>query len=102
MYLYHWGNNEKRAAMKGRACEVVARQSAKKKVKSVMIEYRNGQRDITSIRALRKAQPCFICGGDGSYSCPEASGTDGSDGWYECENCHGEGYVLIPKKTGGR
>jgi DnaJ-class molecular chaperone len=85
--------------MKGRACEVIARQPSKNKMKSVLVKFRNGQKEITSIRGLRRANPCFICGGDGSYSCPESSGVDGTDGWYECENCNGEGYVINKKQV---
>ena len=50
VYTYAWGNNEKRATMKGRTCRVVARG----RMNSVMIEFTdNGQREITSRNALR-------------------------------------------------
>ena len=51
-YRYTWGNNPKRAQMKGRICRLLA--SGKKG--SVMIEFENGQREITSRRALRKVK----------------------------------------------
>jgi len=49
-HTYRWGNNEKRATMKGRACRIVA----KGKKGSVLIEFENGQREITSYRAIRR------------------------------------------------
>lgn len=52
-YVYAWGNNAKRAAMKGRECILLA----SGRMGSVLIEFvDNGQREITSGRALRKAQ----------------------------------------------
>jgi hypothetical protein len=51
LYIYAWGNNSKRATMKGRTCRLLA-SGAKG---SVLIEFTdNGQREITSRRALRK------------------------------------------------
>jgi hypothetical protein len=51
-YIYRRGNNPKRAAMKGREC-VIERTGARL---SVMIRFLdNGQREITSRRALAKA-----------------------------------------------
>lgn len=50
-HRYAWGNNPKRAAMKGRLCRVIA----SGRMGSVLIEFENGQREITSRRALRKA-----------------------------------------------
>lgn len=52
VYVYRWGNNEKRALMKGRVCRVEAR-GAKN---SVLVEFRNGQRECVSRNALRR---CF-------------------------------------------
>jgi len=50
-YKYAWGNNSKRAEMKGRECILIA--SGKKG--SVMIKFTdNGQREIVSRRALRR------------------------------------------------
>lgn len=49
-YKYAWGNNPKRATMKGRMCHIVATG----KMGSVLIEFENGQREISSRRALRK------------------------------------------------
>ena len=89
-HYFSWGNNPKRATMKGRLCRI----TASGKMGSCEIEFENGRHEIVSRRSLRKARACFICGGDGVYSCPESSGVDGSDGWYECDNCGGTGYVV--------
>jgi len=43
------------------------------------------------------ALPCPACGGRGQYSFPEASGVDGTDGWYTCDRCDGRG--RLPKKV---
>ena len=51
LYKYAWGNNPKRVKMKGRTCKLVA--TGQKG--SVLIEFiDNGQREITSRRALRR------------------------------------------------
>ena len=39
--------------------------------------------------------PCPGCDGRGQYSFPEASGVDGTDGWYTCDRCDGRG--RLPK-----
>ena len=51
LYKYAWGNNPKRVKMKGRKCKLLA----SGKMSSVLIEFiDNGQREITSKRALRR------------------------------------------------
>jgi hypothetical protein len=50
-YFYAWGNNEKRATLKGRACRVVVRGRA---MNSCMVEFENGQREVISRNALRR------------------------------------------------
>ena len=50
-HTYAWGNNEKRVALKGRHCRVVARG----RMRSVLVEFGNGERVVTSERALRRA-----------------------------------------------
>ena len=51
LYIFNWGNNEKRAAMKGRVCKVFARG----KKNSVWIEFTdNGQQECVSRNSLRK------------------------------------------------
>lgn len=47
---YVWGNNEKRATLKGRYCRILLKGG----MRSVMVEFENGQREIVSHRALRE------------------------------------------------
>ena len=49
-HLYVWGNNAKRATMKGRTCRVLARGGKG----SILVEFENGQREITSRYAVRR------------------------------------------------
>ena len=49
-HTYAWGNNEKRASLKGRHCRVVANG----RMRSVLVEFENGERVVTSQRALRR------------------------------------------------
>lgn len=49
-YIFHFGNNEKRASLKGRACRIIARGTQN----SRLIEFENGQREVVSGNALRK------------------------------------------------
>lgn len=49
-HVYVWGNNAKRATMKGRECRVLAR-GAKG---SILVEFEDGQREITSRYAVRR------------------------------------------------
>lgn len=49
-HVYRWGNNPKRATMKGRACRVIARG----KMNSVLIEFGGGQREVVSRYAIRR------------------------------------------------
>lgn len=52
-YIYAWGNNAKRATLRGRVCTVLARG----KMNSVAVEFLdNGQREIISGNALRKVR----------------------------------------------
>lgn len=54
LYLFCWGNNEKRKTMKMRICKVLARGSCN----SCMIEFvDNGQKEIVSRNSLRKVPP---------------------------------------------
>jgi len=53
LYKYAWGNNPKRLEMKGRECILIA----SGKMGSVQIGFiDNGQREITSRRALRRIE----------------------------------------------
>ena len=49
-HKFIWGNNEKRATLKGRFCRIKAT-GAKG---SVVVEFENGQRECISRRAIRK------------------------------------------------
>ena len=51
-HVYSWGNNEKRESLKGRPCRILARGT----MRSVMVEFADGQREIVSHRALRKGE----------------------------------------------
>ena len=49
-YYFTFGNNEKRATMKGRACRILARGTQN----SRLVEFEDGQREVISGNALRK------------------------------------------------
>lgn len=49
-HIYNWGNNPKRETMKGRPCLILARGTA---MRSVLIEFADGQKEIVSHRSLR-------------------------------------------------
>lgn len=49
-FVYMWGNNEKRATYKGRRCRVVA----KGRMNSILVEFENGERTVTSRYAVKK------------------------------------------------
>ena len=52
-YTYVWGNNEKRATLKGRKCRVILRS----KMNSALVEFvDNGQREVVSRSALRRCR----------------------------------------------
>lgn len=51
LYIYCWGNNEKRATLKNRVCKIISRG----KMNSCQVEFMdNGQREIISRNAIRK------------------------------------------------
>jgi hypothetical protein len=51
VYVYAWGNNERRATLKGRRCIVLARGA----MASVLVQFVDtGERVVTSGRALRR------------------------------------------------
>ena len=53
IYVYSWGNNPKRATMKGRKCRVLRRY----KRNSRLVEFiDNGQKEVVSGNSLRKAK----------------------------------------------
>lgn len=49
VYVYAWGNNARRAELKGRRCRIVARG----RMRTVLVEFEDGERVTTSLRALR-------------------------------------------------
>ena len=49
-YIYTWGNNERRKALKGKRCKVIARLA----MNSVIVEFEDGHRECISRNALRK------------------------------------------------
>lgn len=51
-YVYAWGNNEKRSTLKGRRCRILARGT----MRSVLIEFEEGEKVVSSFRALRKEE----------------------------------------------
>lgn len=60
-YVFRWANNPKRAKMYGRICRVLARG----KMNSILIEFEDGQKEITSRLSIVKkpaswAQSKFI------------------------------------------
>ena len=48
---YAWGNNPRRAELKGRRCHIVA----KGRMGTVLLEFDNGERVTSSYRAVRTA-----------------------------------------------
>ncbi|MFA4986794.1 MAG: hypothetical protein WC712_09445 [Candidatus Brocadiia bacterium] len=53
LYIFMWGNNPKRATMKGRICRVLFRSRTMNSVKIEFLD--NGQQEIVSRNALRRA-----------------------------------------------
>lgn len=52
-YIFSWGNNERRATMKGRVCVVICRG----KMNSCLVEFEdNKQREVISRNAIRKVK----------------------------------------------
>ncbi len=49
-HVYAWGNNSRRADLKGRACRIVATG----RMGSALVEFADGERVITSRRAVRR------------------------------------------------
>lgn len=50
-HRFAWGNNAKRATLKGRRCRILA---VARRMNSVLIEFEDGQQEVTSRRALRR------------------------------------------------
>ena len=49
-HIYNWGNNPKRASMQGRACRIIASGA----LRSALVEFENGQREIVDRWALKR------------------------------------------------
>lgn len=49
-YVYGWGNNERRRQLQGRRCRIVARGS----MRTVLVQFDDGDKVTTSIRALKR------------------------------------------------
>ena len=49
-YIYTWGNNPKRATLKGRKCRVLARLA----LNSCVVQFENGQKEVVSRNALKR------------------------------------------------
>jgi hypothetical protein len=49
--VYRWGNNPKRAKLNDKRCRVLAKGST---LNAILVEFEDGERVITSWRALRK------------------------------------------------
>ena len=49
-YIFTWGNNPKRATMKGRKCRITARGGRN----SIRIEFEDGQREIVSGTSIQR------------------------------------------------
>jgi hypothetical protein len=50
-YVYRWGNNGRRRDLKGKRCRLLAQGSS---MHSVLIELEDGEKVITSRRAIKK------------------------------------------------
>ena len=52
-HVYVWGNNSKRETLKGRRCRVLIWGEV---MRSVLVEFEDGQREVVSWRALRRKE----------------------------------------------
>ena len=51
-YRYVWGNNAKRRVLYGCRCRILARMH----MNSALVEFEDGQREVVSVRALRRVR----------------------------------------------
>jgi hypothetical protein len=51
-HRYHWGNTPERARRKGQLCRIISRGARQ----SILVEFDDGYRMITSMRAVRRSQ----------------------------------------------
>ena len=57
-HIFRWGNNPKRKRLQGRKCRVISKGT----MKSCLVEFDGGQREIVSVRSLRKRSELEIRG----------------------------------------
>jgi len=50
LYIYRWGNNEKRRTLQGKKCRLIKRLA----MNSCVVEFESGEREVVSRNALRK------------------------------------------------
>lgn len=51
--VYHWKNNPTRLRLNGKACRILAYGASKH---SVLLEFEDGERIVTSVRAVRRSK----------------------------------------------
>jgi hypothetical protein len=51
-HIFYWGNNPKRALLKGLSCRILA----SGKMRSILIEFANGQKEVVDRRAIRRIE----------------------------------------------
>jgi hypothetical protein len=61
-YVFVWGNNPVRAALRGRRCRVLVRS---RRFNSCLVEFEDGRRAVVSRHALRRATDFAGTGGSG-------------------------------------
>lgn len=59
LYFYAWGNNPKRATLKGKRCRLVVCG----RMNSALVEFETGKREIVDRRALRRTTARTRSGG---------------------------------------
>ena len=74
-YVYAWRNNDRRAALYGRRCRIVASGS----LGTVLLVFENGERVTTSRRALRRAGRDAPRGDPGRGAGPAGGGAQGPE-----------------------
>jgi hypothetical protein len=51
-HIFYWGNNPKRATLKGRSCRILA----SGKMRSILVMFENGQKEIVDRWSIRRLQ----------------------------------------------
>lgn len=90
--IYVWGNNPRRAELKGRRCRIVCvgtRQSA-------LFEFENGERVVSSIRAARKVNNLDWLSSDTWRDAQNMLNTfPGGEVYFDVQTPHGESIGLV-------